>query len=234
LIAYAAVVLLVLAGTTYAYLNPYSRVRIYKSKQKMSIKVKWGNERLYMPVPPPQTTLGEIRKSIAEYTHLEPTSFKLIHSGAVMKGDSFPIAACGVRAGSTIQIVGSASPIPGRRSGSTSSSSGKEGRPRPTEETTIKIIQEEMSRVHEKLMPPVQSLQSMLAQGGAAAANKDVLKQEHTRLGEMLLQSLLRLDALAPDSEWIDARRERKIAVKEVQGLLDQLDAAWKAVARTS
>ncbi|KAG9006765.1 hypothetical protein FRB94_000449 [Tulasnella sp. JGI-2019a] len=185
--------------------------------------------RLYIPLPPPQTTLGDIRKSIAEYTHLDLGTFKLIHSGAVMKGDSFPITAHSIRAGSTIQIVGNASPIPGRRSSSISSSSGRESKikPRPTEETTIKVIHDEMSQVRTKLVPPLQSLHDTLV--ATPVVNKDVLRQEHTRLGEMLLQSLLRLDALSPESEWADARKERKMAVKEVQGLLDQLDAAWKA-----
>lgn len=52
-------------------------------------------------------------------------------------------------------------------------------------------------------------------------------KKEHIRLGELLLQSLLRLDGVTPDTQWEDARRERKDAVREVQTLLDQLDAAW-------
>jgi len=56
-----------------------------------------------------------------------------------------------------------------------------------------------------------------------------VQRKEHNRLGELLLQSLLRLDAIVPDTQWEDARRERKDAVREVQALLDRLDAAWAA-----
>ncbi|KAF7361759.1 BAG domain-containing protein [Mycena venus] len=48
--------------------------------------------------------------------------------------------------------------------------------------------------------------------------------KEHIRLSELLLQSLLRLDAIQTDGEWDAARRERKAAVKEVQALLDRLD----------
>jgi len=55
------------------------------------------------------------------------------------------------------------------------------------------------------------------------------LEKEHTRLAELLLQSLLRLDAIQTEGAWEDARAERKIAVKEVQGLLDRLDGGWKA-----
>lgn len=70
--------------------------------------------------------------------------------------------------------------------------------------------------------------------------------QEHTRLGELLLQRLLRLDAISADGQWDEARKQRKIAIKEIQGisqptlvsaqcqfetssgLLDRLDNLWK------
>lgn len=53
---------------------------------------------------------------------------------------------------------------------------------------------------------------------------------DHTRLSELLLQSLLRLDAMhLAGSDWPDARVERKAAVREVQGVLDRLDGAWSA-----
>ncbi|KAJ3480106.1 hypothetical protein NLI96_g8589 [Meripilus lineatus] len=55
------------------------------------------------------------------------------------------------------------------------------------------------------------------------------LAQEHIRLGELLLQSLLRLDAIHAEGEWEEARKERKGAVREVQGILDEVDGAWRA-----
>jgi hypothetical protein len=54
------------------------------------------------------------------------------------------------------------------------------------------------------------------------------------RLGEMLLQSLLRLDAINAEGEWEQARLERKKAVKEVQGLLDRLDTGWRKRIKSS
>ena len=54
------------------------------------------------------------------------------------------------------------------------------------------------------------------------------IEMEHTRLGELLLQSLLRLDVLVLDGAWTDARRERKGAVRQVQTHLDRLDGGWK------
>ena len=56
------------------------------------------------------------------------------------------------------------------------------------------------------------------------------LTLEHTRLSELLLQSLLRLDAISTDGSWDLARAERKGAVREVQGLLDRLDGEWGKV----
>jgi hypothetical protein len=49
---------------------------------------------------------------------------------------------------------------------------------------------------------------------------------EHRRLGELLLQSLLRLDALSPESHWSEARSQRKQAVKDIQAMLTELDKA--------
>lgn len=55
-------------------------------------------------------------------------------------------------------------------------------------------------------------------------------KQQHAHLSEMLLQALLRLDAILPEAgaDWTDVRAARKGAVKEVQGLLDVLDDGWR------
>ena len=55
------------------------------------------------------------------------------------------------------------------------------------------------------------------------------LEYEHGRLGELLLQSLLRLDLLTLDGSWTEARQERKSAVREVQVMLDRLDGSWRA-----
>ncbi|KAG9050718.1 hypothetical protein FS837_003056 [Tulasnella sp. UAMH 9824] len=196
----------------------------------MSIRVKWGAERLHLPLPPPETTLGDLRKAISEHIHLPPASFKLIHSGAVMKGDTFPLGAYSIRNGSTIQVVGSASPIPGRKSSGSSSSkpASSSAVARPSEQGLIDVITNEMAQVRKVLLPGVQSFQSNVASTKVPAAQDTTLKQEHTRLGELLLQSLLRLDALTPQSEWVEARSARKTAVKEVQNLLSQLDGAWK------
>ncbi|KDQ57806.1 hypothetical protein JAAARDRAFT_35495 [Jaapia argillacea MUCL 33604] len=56
------------------------------------------------------------------------------------------------------------------------------------------------------------------------------LEPTHAKLSELLLQSLLKLDAITPEGGWEQARKERKDAVREVQGVLDRLDGEWWAV----
>lgn len=106
-----------------------------------------------------------------------------------------------------------------------------------TEEGTIVAIRAELGRVKETLVPDVDafvlalaapSLGSERTTAGRPASHPT--PQDHTRLSELLLQSLLRLDALyMPGADWPEARVERKAAVKEVQGVLDRLDGAWAA-----
>ena len=46
--------------------------------------------RLTFSLPSPETKLAQLRQILADYTHLPPQSFKLIHAGAVMKDDNAP------------------------------------------------------------------------------------------------------------------------------------------------
>lgn len=86
-----------------------------------------------------------------------------------------------------------------------------------TETSTIQAIQEEVATVRGTLEPDVD-----------AFLRTPTADAEHTRLGELLLQALLRLDAINIDSTWTEARRERKGAVRAVQGVLDRLDKGWR------
>lgn len=90
-------------------------------------------------------------------------------------------------------------------------------KPPKTEASTIEIIRAELASVRSTLEPGVD-----------AFLRTPTVDTEHTRLGELLLQALLRLDAITIDSAWIDARRERKGAVRAVQGVLDRLDKGWR------
>jgi hypothetical protein len=54
----------------------------------MPVTIRWGSDRFEFDIPAPNTTLGAIRTSIAQYLHLEPHAFHLVHDGAVMADDN--------------------------------------------------------------------------------------------------------------------------------------------------
>ena len=172
------------------------------------------------------------------------TSPSLIHDHTV--------SAYGIKAGSTIALIGGGDPIKPPSSKATPAQSEKAPR---TEENTISQIRTELDKVRATLQPDVDTFLTALSPASAAAhigpeptptalppksaspagsgARAPVdIEREHVRLGELLLQSLLRLDAITAEGEWETARRERKGAVKEVQALLDRLDGGWRARAR--
>ncbi len=165
----------------------------------------------------------------------------------------FSVSAYGIKLGSTIALVGGGDPIKPPSSKASSAHAAKAPR---TEESTISQIRGELDKVRGTLKSDVDTFLLALSPAGAPAhvgpeptaavsAPKPAsvavsstglpvdLGREHARLGELLLQSLLRLDAINAEGEWEVARRERKGAVKEVQGLLDRLDGGWRARARS-
>lgn len=132
------------------------------------------------------------------------------------------VSAYGITDGSVIHMVGSKD-LPPSRNGFIPP---KEVPHRPTEPELVRKIQDELDKVHKSLVPPLNAFLAALPLS-PQPPSKD-LEREHLRLGELLLQSLLRLDALSPEGTWEDARGHRKVAVREVQGLLDLLDDGWK------
>ncbi|KAF9452721.1 hypothetical protein P691DRAFT_162226 [Macrolepiota fuliginosa MF-IS2] len=180
--------------------------------------VKWQRERFSVDFPGPAASLRSIRDRLADLTHLPQNAFKLIHKGAVMKDDSAPLSAYSLQPNSTIVLIGTDAPpqpVPASAAASQASS----------EQATVALIQAELSAVRTQLTPDVRAFLAALD----PAAHSNPSHRDHSRLGELLLQSLLRLDAIDPDRDWLTARAERKAAVKEVQELLDSLDAAWAA-----
>jgi len=185
----------------------------------MTVTAKWKTEHFSFHLPPPETKLSEIKDLLVQKWHLDSGKLKLIHAGAVMKDDNAPISAYKIRPNSTIAVVASnAEPIPKQQSATATSKS---------EQSTISLIQSEIKGVRTGLLPSVDAFLSSLERQNQHPVSP-LQEKEHTRLGELLLQSLLRLDAISTDGEFEDARKERKIAVNEVQGLLDRLDGAWQ------
>ncbi|KAH7929814.1 hypothetical protein BV22DRAFT_1102131 [Leucogyrophana mollusca] len=234
----------------------------------MLIRVKWDRETLHFPLPPPETKLAQLRHDLAEYTHLPPQSFKLVHAGAVMKDDNAPLSAYNIRENSTIALIGGHTQPPSQQPPQRQQQKPKQPL---TEQSTISAIQAELERVRTTLVPPVDDFVQALSHppdlvptitstapapapssGYTPAtappfpppyptshptaqntAQNIATPLEHTRLSELLLQSLLRLDAFHfSNSDWPDARAERKAAVREVQSVLDRLDGAWAAKER--
>ena len=91
-----------------------------------------------------------------------------------------------------------------------------------TEQAQISTIQSEISAVSNSLLPAHSQFLSDLS-----TYPKHSLEKEHARLAELLLQALLRIDAIVPERDWDTARAHRKAAVRQLQSLLDQLDSAW-------
>ncbi|KAG6378271.1 hypothetical protein JVT61DRAFT_13983 [Boletus reticuloceps] len=214
------------------------------------IHVKWDRDVLHFPLPPLTTPLGQLRADLAAYTQLPVESFKLVYKGAVMKEDGAPLSTYKLKENATIALIGGHT-----LSSETSSTSATAAAPRmpnpktkststpPTEESTIVAIRHELERVREMLVPDVDAFVQALASstgngdengnaGGVPESHPGpkATPLDHSRLSELLLQSLLRLDALHVSglgADWPDARVQRKAAVREVQGVLDRLDEAW-------
>ncbi|ESK96542.1 hypothetical protein Moror_6762 [Moniliophthora roreri MCA 2997] len=166
----------------------------------MPLTLTCGADRKVVNTPLPlDSPLRDLRKIVADWTGHE--NFKLIHKGALMKDDNAPLSAYKIRPNSTVAVIG----------GPTSATISR------SEQNTLSHINDELSTVRSTLVPALQSFVTTPTE------------KEHLRLSELLLQSLLRLDAITPDPTWESARRDRKAAVKEVQTYIDQLDEAWRS-----
>lgn len=136
---------------------------------------------------------------------------------------SITVSAYGVGNGSTLYMVGTADRPPS----GTAPAPPRETPQRATEPELISKINEELQQTRQSLVPPLDTFLGDLESSTHPLTSE--LEREHVRLGELLLQSLLRLDALMPEGTWEAARTLRKGAVREVQGLLDKLDDGWRA-----
>ncbi|KZO98970.1 hypothetical protein CALVIDRAFT_525911 [Calocera viscosa TUFC12733] len=214
-----AVLLLAVAGVVARLLfPPQPGVRREKARKgMMEVTVKWGKEKIRVPLPPLETPVSEFRKVLSDATGLPPDGFKIIYSGAVLKDNTAPLSAFGIKPGRSLAIIGLNEPLP--TPAATAAAPAKE---KPTEQTTIEKIRTEMSSLTSTLSP---ELESFLETG--ETEDKETRVATHTRLGELILQVLLRLDALSVEG-WEEARKERRAAVKHAQDMLNRLDDGWK------
>lgn len=151
------------------------------------------------------------------------------------------VSAYNIKANSVIFLIGGGS-LPPEPSNKTPSKQDHQ-----TEESTISQIRSEVDVVRNTLTPSVNVFLDTILNPDIHAQQTSYpwhrpdpsseppsipvfnREKEHNRLAELLLQSLLRLDAISTEGAWATARAERKVAVNEVQGLLDRLDVGWKA-----
>jgi len=152
-----------------------------------------------------------------------------------MKDDNAPISAYSIRENSKISIIGGETlpPQPARAAYNDKGKSTAPAEPR-TEQSTLAQIHAERDGVRNGLSKEVDEFLSALPSDPQANAlgpeRLKSLQPTHARLSELLLQSLLRLDAVNAEGTWEEARKERKEAVREVQKVLDRLDGAWWTV----
>ncbi|KAF9062437.1 hypothetical protein BDP27DRAFT_1368833 [Rhodocollybia butyracea] len=196
----------------------------------MQLTIKWGKEKTSFNIEDPSIPLRVLKESIASWTHLPYENIKLIHSGAVLKADDVPLSSYRLRPNATLQLVGSAEHIP-----------ASSGGPQKSDASTTSQIQEQLNSVRSNLVPSLQTFLDTLPRvsnphpstatplTNSNATSFSPLQKEHAKLNELFLQALLNLDAIIIDTEWEQARQERKAAVKEVQGYLDRLDDAWNS-----
>lgn len=137
-----------------------------------------------------------------------------------------------------ITLIGSEKPLPA----TPSEPAVPRERERKTEENTIAEIHREIETVKSGPAIEVESFLMSLrphtsASGQLNGDATDASNPQHEkelgktqmRLSEILLQALLRLDALPSSATWENARKERREGVRVVQGLLDRLDEGWRA-----
>ena len=164
---------------------------------------------------------------------------------------AYTVSAYRIKPNSTVSLIGTGERFPSNPN-PTPLQHQKPRAPEPkTEQSTITQIQSELELVRQTLEPDVDSFLYTISPSYAPPPTSTYSappptqappapsphrlptpEQEHNRLSELLLQALLRLDAITSDGSWETARAERKKGVREVQGLLDRLDQGWSSRVR--
>ncbi|KAJ6625477.1 hypothetical protein B0H10DRAFT_2001498 [Mycena sp. CBHHK59/15] len=96
----------------------------------------------------------------------------------------------------------------------------------PGEQTALSEITSELSKVQQEFAPAVANFLRAVRLG------QQWSESDRAWLSESLLQALERLDAVAMEYGWEDARRERHAVVKEVEQLQEKLEAPQPAVSQ--
>ncbi|WVW82966.1 hypothetical protein I302_104982 [Kwoniella bestiolae CBS 10118] len=224
-----------------SFFNPFRRARVERDEGKILIQVKWGRERFNIPIPSPSLTpLSTLLATLSSQTSLPLDQLKLIYKGAVLKDSSLTISSYGIEDGSTLVLVGKGGPVPSAPPSSSGPSSKPNGivskkNKQPETDQEPVLVSWISNLVESVLNPLIPSIATFISQTDPNATNKpkhipsfEVLQKEHARLSELLLKGLLDLDGVQiSQSDWVNARNERKAGVKKIQGQLNKVDEAW-------
>ncbi|WWD01271.1 hypothetical protein V866_008214 [Kwoniella sp. B9012] len=223
-----------------SFFNPFRRARVERDEGKIVIQVKWGRERFNIPIPSPSITpLSTLLATLSSQTSLPLDQLKLIYKGAVLKDPSLTISSYGIEDGSTLVLVGKGGPVPNAPPSSSSAAKpngvGVKKNKQPETDQESVLVSWISNLVESVLNPLIPSIATFISQTDPNATNKpkhipsfETLQKEHARLSELLLKGLLDLDGVQiPQSDWTNARNERKLGVKKIQEQLNRVDAAW-------
>ncbi|KAJ3098294.1 hypothetical protein HDU97_004144 [Phlyctochytrium planicorne] len=101
------------------------------------------------------------------------------------------------------------------------------------EDAFLQKLEDVMSPLRSTIVPLIESYSALATSvigGTAEGVTEKQLKFEHSRISELLLQSLLKLDGAVVPGENDDLRAKRKLCVKEVNALLDRTDGIKERV----
>ncbi|WWC69358.1 uncharacterized protein I206_103297 [Kwoniella pini CBS 10737] len=234
-----------------SFFNPFRRAKVEREEGKILIQVKWGKEKFNIPIPSPSLTpLSTLLATLSAQTSLPLDQLKLIYKGAVLKDSSLTISSYGIEDGSTLVLIGKNGDIPsispsssngGNNENTINKSNGagivkkKIQQPETDQEN---ILIEWINNLIENLLNPlIPSILTFISQTNTSSNNLnkpkiipkfEILQKEHARLSENLLKALLDLDGInINNSNWIEARKARKLGVKKIQNELNKVDEAW-------
>ncbi|KAH8552865.1 hypothetical protein BGW37DRAFT_274875 [Umbelopsis sp. PMI_123] len=144
---------------------------------------------------------------------------KLKVSGANMKDESAPLSSYGVHYNSVVELDGR---TPGKEDLQEAASGN------PEEVGLCLRISQTVEKLKESTVPVIEKydkeVSDLIASGATDETKKRKLLDMSAYINEHLMQSLLTLDGIACEPEFLTARQRRREGVRYAQGLLDRLD----------
>ncbi|KAI8610801.1 hypothetical protein BC830DRAFT_711282 [Chytriomyces sp. MP71] len=178
--------------------------------------------------------LADLVERCSAATGVPCERIKLLASGVMMRDPSASLSHYGLKDGSKIMMMGDAGPTP---TGPRPTALPKPSTPPQTPESLAqqKLSDAEMT-LTSTLLPEIVAYEAAaLAYTQDPAQSHDVstakkLRDIHARLGEAVLQTLLKVDGVVVPDGQDEIRARRKEAVKRCNGMLDRLDGTKESI----